>query len=761
MASETRQGEREQWGTGDFWRASSRLHGSPGAADPERIDLHVVVNEVVSRGGTPASDAIDIRNQGEAAVDVSGWFVSDDPHTPRKYRIPAGTVLGPGGILVLNESQFAGSSALIPFTLRTAGDEAFLYSADAAGNLTGYAHGLRFGATEPGGSIRRWVTSDSKEWARVSPISSLGVEKPEPIRNRVVLGEIHYHPVDLPGGLDNLSDEFLEIRNVTSERLPLFDTADPLTTWAVRGDIRFDFPTNVFLQPQGTVVLVNFDPRTDPTAVANFWARAGLAPAARLLGPYAGKLSNSGGHVRLVKRQQILDSGDADLGRIVEITLDEAAFEQGGRWPALADGQGASLLRRDLNGFGADPASWIAAAPTPGRQTLDGLPPRVTVQPLDREGLLGSPISLSVAAEGAGPLRFQWEFQGYAIPLATNATLSLLNPVPDQEGEYRALILNGFGAVYSRSAQVRFEVPPIITMQPANQVALLGGRAVFRVSALGRGGLQYQWRRNGVDVSGATTTNLTLNPVSASDFGAYSVVVSDKNASIQSVPVTLTLSTAPVVRAPVQSLSAVLGESIVFSIAVDGPPPLTYRWRRGTTALGTVVPVNANVSFLSITNVRAADLATNYSVVVTNLAGTVSNAFSLTLLADLDRDGMADVWEQQFGLNPSDASDASQDLDQDGRTNREEYLSGTHPRDAMDVLRLEISGVSVQGVPGFRFVLQPQRTYGLEVRSAFGVGSWIKGMEIPAEAVRRDFQFHGAGTGQEGFLYRVVTPRQR
>jgi hypothetical protein len=51
---------------------------------------------------------------------------------------------------------------------------------------------------------------------------------------------------------------------------------------------------------------------------------------------------------------------------------------------------------------------------------------------------------------------------------------------------------------------------------------------------------------------------------------------------------------------------------------------------------------------------------------------------------DSDHDGMPDWWEKKYGLNSSDASDASQDKDGDGYTNIEEYLSGTDPTQFVD-----------------------------------------------------------------------------
>ncbi len=48
---------------------------------------------------------------------------------------------------------------------------------------------------------------------------------------------------------------------------------------------------------------------------------------------------------------------------------------------------------------------------------------------------------------------------------------------------------------------------------------------------------------------------------------------------------------------------------------------------------------------------------------------------------DDDNDGMPDVWEEQYGFNPFDPSDADIDTDGDGFTNLEEYLAGTDPLD--------------------------------------------------------------------------------
>ena len=59
-----------------------------------------------------------------------------------------------------------------------------------------------------------------------------------------------------------------------------------------------------------------------------------------------------------------------------------------------------------------------------------------------------------------------------------------------------------------------------------------------------------------------------------------------------------------------------------------------------------------------------------------------SAAVSVQVVADLDDDGIGDLWERNNGFNWHEPTDAAGDLDSDGLTNLEEYLNGScDPRD--------------------------------------------------------------------------------
>jgi hypothetical protein len=69
--------------------------------------------------------------------------------------------------------------------------------------------------------------------------------------------------------------------------------------------------------------------------------------------------------------------------------------------------------------------------------------------------------------------------------------------------------------------------PPQIVMQPQSQRILVGSNVTFTVTAVGSLPLAYQWRFNGANLSGETSTSLTRVNAQVSDGGTYAVIVSN------------------------------------------------------------------------------------------------------------------------------------------------------------------------------------------------------------------------------------------
>lgn len=79
---------------------------------------------------------------------------------------------------------------------------------------------------------------------------------------------------------------------------------------------------------------------------------------------------------------------------------------------------------------------------------------------------------------------------------------------------------------------------PVITTQPSSQTVKAGATVAFTVVASGLS-MSYQWQKDGVNISGATASSLTLPSVTTVDAGKYRVVVSNSSGSVTSASATL------------------------------------------------------------------------------------------------------------------------------------------------------------------------------------------------------------------------------
>ena len=704
------------WDVASSWRASASAGGSPGVDDPAPPPFaQVLINEALTHTDFPVLDQIELFNAGTADVNVGGWFLTDDPTADIKYVIPAATVIPAGGFLVLDESQFTNGPT--GFSLSSEGDELYVFSA-AAGEPTGYSHGFEFGAAQNGVTFGRYVNSQGHEHFVAQQVNTLGANNSLPRVGPVVISEAMYHPPDVFAGgsiNDNSIDEFIELHNLASTNVALYDASHPSNTWRLTSGVDFDFPTNTSISANSSILVVNFNP-TNSIQLAAFRSKYGVPVGVPIFGPYGGQLDNSGESIRLRRP----DSPNTN-GAVPYILVDQVDYLDEAPWSKFADGAGASLQRIVVSAYGNDPTNWVAAAPSASALFQGGALPSIAQQPADATAFVGFATNFSVAVSGAGA-RVQWRLNGTPIPGATNATLTLGSVQYQHSGFYDAVVYNSGGAIVSGSAFLSVLTPLTFSLQPVSQFVQSGANVTLTSAAFGSGEVRYQWRFEGGDIPDATNANYSFaNAQLDEHHGNYSVRVFDDFGFLDSTNAFIYLMVRPAFTVQPTPVTVVQGGTAVFSVMATGAPPLFYRWIRNGVGIQT-----STVPILVLTNVQIGNPnPVPIRAAVTNFASGAGGVNSLTVQlivhADADGDSVGDPWELQYGFSTNNTADGALDFDGDGASNQEEYVAGTNPTNSLSVLKIALSTTESQVL---EFVAQSNISYTMQYRTNLVTAPW-------------------------------------
>lgn len=160
---------------------------------------------------------------------------------------------------------------------------------------------------------------------------------------------------------------------------------------------------------------------------------------------------------------------------------------------------------------------------------------------------------------------------------------------------------------------------PTIAVQPLSQSVQAGSTAVFQVQAQGEA-LEYQWRKNGTPIPGATLPVLTIANAQSGDAARYSVLVTNPQAPAgvpSDIAVLAVLPRAPIILAHPQGAAKLAGDSLILRVVAAGSEPFAYRWFRN----GEALPGATNQT-LEIASLELSDEG-QYTVRVSNEAGSV------------------------------------------------------------------------------------------------------------------------------------------
>lgn len=233
-------------------------------------------------------------------------------------------------------------------------------------------------------------------------------------------------------------------------------------------------------------------------------------------------------------------------------------------------------------------------------------PPTITTEPQSIAVAVGATASFTVVGAGQS-LGYQWYRDDIAITGATAATYTTAATVAGDDGAvFTVDVGNPSGRATSGPATLTVLAAAAIVTPPASQTVNAGQPAIFSVVATG-GNLVYQWRRNGTDITGATSSVYTTPATALTDSGAtYSVVVTSAAGTVTSANATLTvvsLANAPPPAFAAQVVASKTANTVASFISVlksDGTifsfGDNSYGERgNGATAVGSETPSQANL----------------------------------------------------------------------------------------------------------------------------------------------------------------------
>ncbi len=258
--------------------------------------------------------------------------------------------------------------------------------------------------------------------------------------------------------------------------------------------------------------------------------------------------------------------------------------------------------------------------------------PTITMPPANLSVTAGANAAFTVVATGSAPLVYQWLKNNSALANggnvsgATTATLTLSAVGTGDVADYSVTVSNSLGGVISPAATLTVAIPPAIVTSPADATVTAGSNVSFTVSASGTAPLSYQWFKDNVKISGATSATLTLANISAADAASYFATVTNAVGTASSAAATLAVLSAPSIVVQPASQFGTPGSTLNLSVLATGTTPLSYQWFKGVTALTDDANISGSVSNVLTLTALTTNEAGSYFVVVSNFLGRVTSS---------------------------------------------------------------------------------------------------------------------------------------
>ncbi|HOZ76948.1 MAG TPA: proprotein convertase P-domain-containing protein [Ferruginibacter sp.] len=265
----------------------------------------------------------------------------------------------------------------------------------------------------------------------------------------------------------------------------------------------------------------------------------------------------------------------------------------------------------------------------------------IDVQPADTVAVCATfPATFTVSASGTG-LTYQWYrgtfpgtivFNNANISGANTATLQIIQANVSDVNDYYVVVSGQAPCTSVRSDYTHLSVDQTITItdQPVSQTVCTGSDAQFTVVATaGPDPLNYQWRKGGIDIPGATDDTLNIIGATAADAGVYRVVITGIAGCVTSLSSIVTLAVdPPSAGGTVNADAAVCIGVNSGTLNLTGHTGNVLRWEFSTDGGSLWTPIANTTTFQNYNNLS---LVTMYRAVVKSGVCAETNSAAATI----------------------------------------------------------------------------------------------------------------------------------
>ncbi|XP_065918890.1 cell adhesion molecule DSCAM-like [Dysidea avara] len=286
-------------------------------------------------------------------------------------------------------------------------------------------------------------------------------------------------------------------------------------------------------------------------------------------------------------------------------------------------------------------------------QVTTGSPPPLIVMisnPLIHLQTINQTSSMKCISDAKG-VNYTWEKRYSTLPSraqgVNTSNMIIVNIKPEDSGEYRCIISNSIGRLFSKYESLTVKViPPKVVRQPFSVVVNFSSMIIFKCSGKGYRQTKVTWHKDGLlrlPTSAVATVSESSNDINGTlkvygvighYKGYYYCSISNTAGRVNSMRAYLNITVPhPEIVRPPHSVSLRPGKSAFFECLAWSYSGLVYDWYKRTTNISTNSVISYNrwsengscistIYTLSISNIQLSDEGL-YCCVATNDYGSV------------------------------------------------------------------------------------------------------------------------------------------